>query len=115
MYYNKDAFRKAGLDPEKPPVTWPEFFEVAKKLKASGMGVALPPLDQLDSTRKLLCVAQPPLRDPKQRFDGLDTQLVFNSPSMSAISRISTISQKPAYSSMVVVRIRPTRSSLPVA
>ncbi|HOX30973.1 MAG TPA: extracellular solute-binding protein, partial [Spirochaetales bacterium] len=37
MYYNKDAFRKAGLDPEKPPVTWPEFFETAKKLKASGM------------------------------------------------------------------------------
>lgn len=37
MYYNKDAFKKAGLDPEKPPVTWPEFFEMAKKLKASGM------------------------------------------------------------------------------
>jgi len=30
MYYNKDAFKKAGLDPEKPPVTWPEFFSVAK-------------------------------------------------------------------------------------
>jgi sn-glycerol 3-phosphate transport system substrate-binding protein len=36
MYYNKDAFRKAGLDPEKPPVTWPEFFEAAKKIKAAG-------------------------------------------------------------------------------
>jgi len=31
-YYNKDFFRKAGLDPEKPPVTWDEFYEVAKKM-----------------------------------------------------------------------------------
>ena len=36
MWYNKDAFKKAGLDPEKPPKTWPEVFENAKKLKAAG-------------------------------------------------------------------------------
>src|SRR5918997_6679419 len=36
MWYNKDAFRKAGLDPDKPPKTWPEVFEAAKKLKAAG-------------------------------------------------------------------------------
>ncbi|BCN37745.1 ABC transporter substrate-binding protein [Alicycliphilus denitrificans] len=35
-YYNKDAFKKAGLDPDKLPTTWPEVFEAAKKLKASG-------------------------------------------------------------------------------
>jgi sn-glycerol 3-phosphate transport system substrate-binding protein len=32
MYYNKDAFRAAGLDPEKPPATWDEFVSVGKKL-----------------------------------------------------------------------------------
>ena len=32
MYYNKDMFKKAGLDPEKPPVTWDEFLTVGKKL-----------------------------------------------------------------------------------
>ena len=33
VYWNKDAFTKAGLDPEKPPKTWPETFATAKKLR----------------------------------------------------------------------------------
>jgi sn-glycerol 3-phosphate transport system substrate-binding protein len=37
VYWNKDALKKAGLDPEKPPTTWPETFETAKKLRAAGM------------------------------------------------------------------------------
>jgi sn-glycerol 3-phosphate transport system substrate-binding protein len=36
LYYNKDTFKKAGLDPETPPKTWPDVFEAAKKIKASG-------------------------------------------------------------------------------
>src|SRR6186997_3022616 len=32
LYYNKDAFKEAGLDPEKPPATWAEMAEVSKKL-----------------------------------------------------------------------------------
>ena len=36
MFYNKDAFKKAGLNPDAPPKTWPEVFEATKKLKASG-------------------------------------------------------------------------------
>jgi len=36
FYYNKDAFKKAGLNPDKAPATWPEVFEAAKKLKESG-------------------------------------------------------------------------------
>ena len=36
LYYNKDAFTKAGIDTAKPPATWPEVFEAAKKIKASG-------------------------------------------------------------------------------
>ena len=36
FYYNKDAFKKAGLDAEKAPKTWPEVFAAAKKLKESG-------------------------------------------------------------------------------
>ncbi|ETP69117.1 hypothetical protein G159_08770 [Planococcus glaciei CHR43] len=32
LFYNKDAFKEAGLDPEKPPTTWAELEEYAAKL-----------------------------------------------------------------------------------
>lgn len=32
MYYNKDAFRDAGLDPEQPPQSWSELVEMGQKL-----------------------------------------------------------------------------------
>ncbi|WP_283192612.1 sugar ABC transporter substrate-binding protein [Rhizobium sp. AN80A] len=32
LYYNKDMFKAAGLDPEKPPQTWDELVADAKKL-----------------------------------------------------------------------------------
>ncbi|MFB6365022.1 ABC transporter substrate-binding protein [Paenibacillus elgii] len=36
LYYNKDMFKAAGLDPEKPPVTYEEIAEAAKKLTKDG-------------------------------------------------------------------------------
>ena len=36
FYYNKDAFKAAGLDTEKAPATWPEVALAAAKLKANG-------------------------------------------------------------------------------
>ncbi len=32
LFYNKNLFREAGLDPERPPQTWDEFLADAKKL-----------------------------------------------------------------------------------
>ena len=32
LYYNKEMFLNAGLDPERPPASWSEFVEYAKKL-----------------------------------------------------------------------------------
>ncbi|RXT04302.1 ABC transporter substrate-binding protein [Ammoniphilus sp. CFH 90114] len=43
LYYNKDAFREVGLDPEKPPQNWDELVEYSKKLKKDGRwGVEIP-------------------------------------------------------------------------
>lgn len=36
FWYNKDAFKAAGLNPESPPKTWTEMTLAASKLKASG-------------------------------------------------------------------------------
>jgi len=81
MYYNKDAFKKAGLDPEKAPATWPDFFAAAKKLKASGMEggfstnwISWIQLENFSAWHNL------PFGTRSNGFDGLDTQLVFNSP-----------------------------------
>lgn len=32
LYYRKDLFRDAGLDPNRPPKNWDEFYEYARKL-----------------------------------------------------------------------------------
>jgi multiple sugar transport system substrate-binding protein len=34
MIYNKELFKEAGLDPEKPPQTWDEFLAAAEKIDA---------------------------------------------------------------------------------
>jgi len=36
LYFNKNAFRKAGLDPDKPPKTWWEVQQAADKLFDAG-------------------------------------------------------------------------------
>ena len=36
LYYNKDMFRAAGLDPDVPPKTWPEVGAAAKRLRGAG-------------------------------------------------------------------------------
>jgi sn-glycerol 3-phosphate transport system substrate-binding protein len=49
QYWNKELFKEAGLDPNKPPQTWKELVEVGKKLtksdasgKVTQFGVQIP-------------------------------------------------------------------------
>ena len=49
LYYNKEAFKAAGLDPNKPPASWAEMLDYAKKLtlkdasgKVTQWGVQIP-------------------------------------------------------------------------
>lgn len=39
LYYNKAAFREAGLDPEKPPTNWAELADYAEKLTKMNGGL----------------------------------------------------------------------------
>ncbi len=81
MFYNKDAFAKAGLDPAKPPLTWPETIEAAKKLKAAGiecpLTTAWPTWTQFENFSAIHNV---PLATKVNGMAGLDTELKFNSP-----------------------------------
>jgi sn-glycerol 3-phosphate transport system substrate-binding protein len=36
LYWNKELFKEAGLDPNKPPATWAEMLDYAKKLTKKG-------------------------------------------------------------------------------
>ncbi|WP_237563676.1 ABC transporter substrate-binding protein [Halalkalibacter okhensis] len=38
VFYNKELFKKAGLDPEQPPKTYAEFREYARKITEAGNG-----------------------------------------------------------------------------
>jgi multiple sugar transport system substrate-binding protein len=38
LVYNKDMFREAGLDPEKPPANWEELIDYAQKLTIDSNG-----------------------------------------------------------------------------
>ncbi|MCX2722867.1 ABC transporter substrate-binding protein [Roseibium salinum] len=49
LYWNKDLFKAAGLDPESPPKTWDEMYNAAKAIKektdADGFGLAAASFD----------------------------------------------------------------------
>ena len=79
--YNKDAFRKAGLDPNKPPSTWPEVVLAAAKLKASGVSCPFTTswqgwtqLESFSTWHNTLFATQ------NNGFGGTSARLVFNSP-----------------------------------
>lgn len=81
FHYNKDAFKAAGLDPDKPPKTWPEVFEVAQVLKDSGhkcpftsSWISWTQLESFSAWHNVL------FSSLNNGFDGLGTRLELNSP-----------------------------------
>jgi sn-glycerol 3-phosphate transport system substrate-binding protein len=81
MYYNKDAFQKAGLNPDQPPKTWPEVAEAAKKLRAAGMecgySTAWPSWVQLENFAAWHNV---PYASENNGFGGLGARLKLDNP-----------------------------------
>lgn len=81
FYYNKEAFKKAGLDPNKAPRTWPEVGEYAKKLQAAGYPCGFTTewqtwihLENFSAWHNV------PFASKENGFAGLDTELQFNGP-----------------------------------
>ncbi|OAO89192.1 hypothetical protein AXX17_ATUG03440, partial [Arabidopsis thaliana] len=80
LYYNKDMFKAAGLDPEKPPKTWDELVTDAKKLNRDGHnGLEIPGND--DSYWMFQMFARQIASDPKQSIMSSDgKKAMFNTP-----------------------------------
>ncbi len=83
LYYNKDAFQKAGLDPNKAPKTWDEVAADAAKLKASGMPCGFTTgwqgwiqIEEFSAWHGL------PIATEDNGFDGLNTKLEINNPTV---------------------------------
>jgi sn-glycerol 3-phosphate transport system substrate-binding protein len=80
-YWNKDAFKKAGLDPDKAPVTWPDTIGTAQKLRAAGIACGLTAgwiswtqIEQFSAWHNI------PLATKANGLEGADAELEFNNP-----------------------------------
>lgn len=100
FYYNKDAFRQAGLDENKPPKTWPELFAAAQKMKDSGNKCAFTTDWQSWVQLESFSAWHNTLFSSKNNgFGGTDTRLQFNSPlQVSHIENLQKLAQNGMFS-----------------
>ena len=80
LYYNRDAFKKAGL-PDKPPATWKEVEAASKKILAAGAAkcgftTSWPSWTMLENT---FAWHNQPFATNDNGYTGLDTKLLINS------------------------------------
>jgi sn-glycerol 3-phosphate transport system substrate-binding protein len=81
LYYNKDLFRDAGLDPEVVPKTWLEVGAAAKRLRAAGAPCGLTTSwPSWINVENFSAFHNLPLATKANGFGGLDAELVFNNP-----------------------------------
>ena len=80
-YWNKDAFKKAGLDADKAPQTWPETLAMAQKLRATGVPCGLTAawiswtqIEQFSAWHNI------PLATKANGLEGADAVLEINNP-----------------------------------
>ncbi|TAJ85210.1 sn-glycerol-3-phosphate ABC transporter substrate-binding protein UgpB [Reyranella sp.] len=79
LYWNKDLLQKAGLDPNKPPKTWPELGEMAKKAVAAGAKCGFTPQWQTwTMIENYGAYHNLPYATKDNGFGGIDIELKFN-------------------------------------
>jgi sn-glycerol 3-phosphate transport system substrate-binding protein len=83
LYYNKDQFRAVGLDPERPPTTWPEVESMARKLVEAGVRCGFtsewPSWIHIENFSAYHNV---PIATRSNGFGGLDAELTINNPAV---------------------------------
>jgi len=81
LYYNKNLFRAAGLDPDLAPKTWAEVGAAAKRLRAAGavcgFTTSWPSWINIEN---FAAFHNLPISTRANGFDGLDAVLTFNNP-----------------------------------
>jgi sn-glycerol 3-phosphate transport system substrate-binding protein len=81
LYYNKQLFRKAGLDPEVAPKTWLEVGAAAQRLRVSGVPCGFtthwPSWVNIENFSALHDL---PIATKSNGFGGLDTALTISNP-----------------------------------
>ncbi|TVY10155.1 ABC transporter substrate-binding protein [Paenibacillus cremeus] len=76
LYYNKDAFKEVGLDPNKPPQNYQELTEYAKKLTKPGRwGLEISSTDYIGWMFQALA-----LQNGKNLMDQDGKKVFFNTP-----------------------------------
>ncbi len=86
MWYNQDAFEKAGLDPAKPPATWPEVVNAAEVLKKKNVTkyavtTSWPTWVHFE---QFAAIHNVPYASEADGFKGLDASLLIDSPAFVA-------------------------------
>jgi sn-glycerol 3-phosphate transport system substrate-binding protein len=81
LYYNKDTFKKAGLDPNKPPATWADIEQYSKQLLSAGYQCGFTSqwqtwvqIENFGAWHNI------PFATRANGFDGTDTRLLINDP-----------------------------------
>ena len=79
LYYNKNAFKKAGLDPNRPPKSWQQVEDYAKKLLKAGYecGFSTSWISWIH-LENLLAWHNVPFATQANGFKGLDVLLTAN-------------------------------------
>src|SRR5262249_55990488 len=83
FYYNKDQFRAVGLDPDRPPTTWPALEAMAHRLVAAGVHCGFttewPSWVHIENFSAYHNV---PIATKSNGFGGLDAELTINNPTV---------------------------------
>lgn len=83
LVYNKDIMEKAGLDPNAPPKTWDELYQMAKQVKdKTGLAGIVLPMKESDGFFDMLGMALPLQPTLDRGFDLKEGRYAFDSPAI---------------------------------